>query len=248
MKNAIIIGANSTIANAVVNNLGSLGFNLYLLARDDIKLNEKRQDLLVKGPQAKVYIDPFDAISDTGVALEDKLNKAFSDLGKVDLVLVAHGNLPFQDKCELNFEDTLNALQVNALSVIEICHHVANKLQQQKSGTLAVISSLAGERGRQSNYVYGTAKGMLNIYLQGLRNRLYADGVNVLTILPGFVDTKMTTEFKKGLLWAKPEKVAKDIVKGFFKHKDIIYTPWFWRYIMLLIKLIPESRFKKMKL
>ena len=248
MKNAIIIGSNSTIATAVVNNLSSLGFNLYLLARDDIKLNEKRQDLLVKYPQAKVYIDTFDAIIDKGNILEAKLNKAFSDLGQVDLVLVAHGNLPDQKKCELNFVDTTDALQVNALSIIEICHHVANKLQQQKNGTLSVISSVAGERGRQSNYIYGTAKGMINIYLQGLRNRLYSHGVNVLTILPGFVDTNMTREFKKGLLWAKPEKVANDIVKAVFKHKDIIYTPWFWKYIMKLIKLIPESKFKKMKL
>jgi short-subunit dehydrogenase len=245
-KNAIIIGANSTIANSVINRLGELGFNFCLMARDEARLNEQRQDLLVKFPNIEIYINTFDALKDSGKILEEKLNQAFSDLKEVDLVLIAHGNLPVHELCEQDFNTARDALQVNGLSVIEICHYMANKLQQ--NSTIAVISSVAGERGRQSNYIYGTAKGMLNTYLQGLRNRLSPHGINVLTILPGFVDTKMTAELKKGLLWAAPKKVADDIVNGIFKHKDIIYTPWFWKYIMCLVKLIPESIFKKMKL
>jgi short-subunit dehydrogenase len=111
-----------------------------------------------------------------------------------------------------------------------------------------VISSVAGDRGRQSNYIYGSAKGALNIYLQGLRNRLHKANVQVLTIKPGFVDTPMTHEFKKGLLWVKPQTIAKDIVKGITHRRHEIYTPGFWRFIMLIIKLIPECLFKRLKL
>jgi decaprenylphospho-beta-D-erythro-pentofuranosid-2-ulose 2-reductase len=121
-------------------------------------------------------------------------------------------------------------------------------MKQNETGTIAVISSVAGDRGRKSNYVYGSAKGGLTIFLQGLRNALSGSGVHVLTIKPGFVDTPMTNDFTKGLLWAKPEKVAKDIKRAIDKKKNIIYTPWFWRWIMLIIRLIPESVFKKMNL
>ncbi len=114
--------------------------------------------------------------------------------------------------------------------------------------TLAVISSVAGDRGRQSNYIYGAAKGGLTVFLQGLRNRLAPKGIHVLTIKPGFVDTPMTKDFKKGFLWVKPEAVARSIVKAVNKKRDVVYAPWFWRYIMLIIRLIPERIFKKMTL
>jgi len=118
----------------------------------------------------------------------------------------------------------------------------------QKSGTIAVITSVAGDRGRQSNYVYGSAKGMVSTFLQGLRNRLYRAGINILDIKPGFVDTPMTIDFKKGPLWVSPEKIAEGIVEAIDKQKTEVYLPWFWKFIMLIIKLIPESIFRKMKL
>jgi hypothetical protein len=111
-----------------------------------------------------------------------------------------------------------------------------------------VVSSVAGDRGRQSNYVYGAAKGGLSIFLQGLRNRLSKFGVCVLTIKPGFVITPMTTEFKKGILWAQPKQVAKVIVSAIRKRKNVVYVPWFWRWIMFIIRSIPESIFKRMSL
>jgi len=118
----------------------------------------------------------------------------------------------------------------------------------QGKGSLAVISSVAGDRGRQSNYVYGAAKGMVSLFLQGLRNRLSKKNVQVLTIKPGFVDTPMTAAFTKGALWAKPEAVARGIVKAVDKRRDEVYLPGFWRLIMLLIRHIPESLFKKLSL
>jgi len=125
---------------------------------------------------------------------------------------------------------------------------LANRFEAQRHGTLAVIGSVAGDRGRQSNYVYGTAKGALAIFLQGLRNRLHPAGVRVLTVKPGFVDTPMTASFKKGPLWAAPEAVAAAIVAAVERGRDVIYTPWFWWGIMTLIKLVPERVFKKLKL
>ncbi|MCC2625489.1 MAG: short-chain dehydrogenase [Burkholderiales bacterium] len=248
MKNAIIIGAGSTIASCVIDKLAAKDFNIYLLARDSEALLEKQQDLNVKYPNANIFIQAFDVLANSMDQITEKINICFDTLGTVEVVLIAYGTLPNQKLCENDLKEESSALRINGVSVLEICHHVANKLQLQKSGTLAVITSVAGLRGRQSNYIYGAAKSMVNIYLQGLRNRVNQYGVQVLTVMPGFVDTKMTAEFKKGLLWAKPGKVADDIVNAIFKKKDIIYTPWFWRYIMLIIKSIPESIFKKMKL
>ncbi len=111
-----------------------------------------------------------------------------------------------------------------------------------------MIGSVAGDRGRQSNYVYGTAKGALALFLQGMRNRLSKRGVQVLTIKPGFVDTPMTASFPKGPLWATPDKVAEDIEKAIDKRRDVLYTPGFWRLIMLIIKSVPEAIFKRLSL
>lgn len=246
MQNAIIFGATSTIAQAVIYKLGQQGYNLYLLARDFAQMNDLAQDLLVRYPQIKIELAPYDASKDSGEMLEKKINTAFKHWGSIDLVFIAHGNLPIQKQCEESWDMTKETIQVNALSVIEICHKITPKLKQQKQGTIAVISSVAGERGRQSNYIYGTTKGMINIYLQGLRNSLHSDNIHVLTILPGFVDTKMTARFQKSILWAQPEAVANDIMKAINKKQSILYTPWFWRYIMLIVKLVPENIFKKL--
>jgi len=142
----------------------------------------------------------------------------------------------------------LQELQTNCLSVLSLLTRLANQLEQQGHGCLAVISSVAGDRGRQSNYIYGTAKGALTIFLQGLRNRLGKTGVQVLTIKPGFVDSPMTRDFNKGLLWVKPAKIAEGILKAIDKRKEVVYLPFFWRYIMLIIRLIPEKVFKRLSL
>lgn len=248
MKNAVIFGANSTIAKSVIYKLAEEGYNLYLLARNPEDLKDMKVDLQVRYKNTEIILDSFNALTDTDELLQQKLEAIYSRCNLIDLVLIAHGTLPVQEKCELDWNEAKTALQINGISVIEICHRVAIKMQQQKQGTIAVISSVAGLRGRQSNYIYGTAKSMLNTYLSGLRNKLFVSGVNVITIMPGFVDTKMTSGFKKGLLWASPEKVATDIMLAINKKKNYIYTPWFWKYIMLIIRSIPENVFKKLKL
>ena len=137
---------------------------------------------------------------------------------------------------------------MNLLSALSLLTHIANRFEREGRGTIVVISSVAGDRGRQSNYVYGTAKGALTIFLQGLRHRLHKAGVRVVTIKPGFVDTPMTAGFRKGLLWASPDAVARGIVRALDGRGGEIYLPWFWRYIMWIIKAIPGPIFNRLPL
>lgn len=246
MQNVLIIGATSAIAEAAARLWAQRGDRLYLLARNQQRLEAIAQDLRIRGA-ASVATDSFSASDfESHGALLDRVQ---STLGQIDVVLVAHGTLPDQKACEQNVEQTLDALRVNALSTVLLLTDLANRLEQQGKGTLAVISSPAGDRGRQSNYVYGAAKAMVTAFCEGLRNRLFKRGVHVLTIKPGFVDTPMTADFdKSGLLWAQPEIVAAGIDKALRKRKNSVYLPWFWRPIMLVIRHIPEALFKRLSL
>ncbi|NLF25447.1 MAG: SDR family NAD(P)-dependent oxidoreductase, partial [Deltaproteobacteria bacterium] len=164
-----------------------------------------------------------------------------------DTVLVAYGSLPDQQACQADYSSAEQAFKVNFLSVVSLLTFVANVFEAKRCGTIAVISSVAGDRGRQSNYIYGTAKGALSIFLQGLRNRLHAAGVTVVTIKPGFVNTPMTAGLAKGALFVGPEVIARGIFKAIDKSKDVVYLPWFWFLIMALIKAVPEFIFKRQR-
>lgn len=245
MTNILIIGATSAIAQAFAKLHCTSQHNLYLLGRDTEALTTIKQDLLTRGSN-QVEIAEWDAL--IANTQENAINGAFDTFGQVDVVLVAHGTLPDQKDCESNNTTLSTEVQINGLSTLTSLNTLANKLEAQKSGTIAVITSVAGDRGRQSNYTYGAAKAMVSTYLQGLRNRLSPSQVNVIDIKPGFVDTPMTAEFDKGLLWAQPEVIAKGIDKAIKKKKHAVYLPSFWFLIMTIIKCIPESIFKKLKL
>ena len=170
-------------------------------------------------------------------------------MGGIDIALLAHGTLSDQAACQQSVATTLAAIHTNALSVISLATLLANLFEARGQGVLVAIGSVAGDRGRQSNYVYGAAKGMVGLFLQGLRNRLSGQGIQVITVKPGFVDTPMTAAFeKKGLLWAQPDQIAKGIVAAVEHRRDVVYLPWFWRWIMAVIRHIPEGVFKRMKL
>jgi len=219
--------------------------NLYLIARDTNKLETIKQDLTVRGAE-NVYIESFDANDfDTHKSL---IEKSFDTLNHIDVILIAHGSLPDQERCQNDSKAAIEEINTNGLSVISLLTHAATKMEQQKSGNISVITSVAGDRGRQSNYVYGAAKGMVSIFLQGLAQRLSKSGVHVLDIKPGFVDTPMTAEFDKGALWAKPEKVAQIIKKRISKKSSFSYTPAFWFVIMTIIKFVPKLIFNRIKL
>jgi len=163
-------------------------------------------------------------------------------------VLIAYGVLGDQKACEQDFVVTEHLLRTNFLSVVSLLT-LLDRFERQRYGCIAVITSVAGDRGRQSNYVYGTAKGAISVFLQGLRNRLHSANVCVLNIKPGFVDTPMTAGIaRKGFLWAQPETIAQGIYQAIEKRKSTVYLPGFWRLIMLVLRHIPESIFKRLKL
>ena len=176
------------------------------------------------------------------------VDEARAALGGLDTVLVAHGELGVQTEAQRTYDATLPLLATNFLSPVSLLTRLANDFEAQGHGCLAVITSVAGDRGRQSNYVYGAAKGALSLFLGGLRNRLAPKGVSVVDMKLGFVDTPMTAAHRKGPLWASPEQVARRIVRAIDRGEDVVYAPWFWCWIMLIIRNIPERIFKRLKL
>jgi len=176
------------------------------------------------------------------------LDQAFAVLGTIDAVLIAHGTLSDQQACEESVELMMRELTTNATSVVALATRIGARFAKQRSGTLVVLSSVAGDRGRASNYVYGSAKALVTTFMSGLRQRLYRYGVNVITIKPGFVDTPMTTAFNKGVLWAKPRAVAAGIVRAMQRGRGVVYLPFFWRPVMLVIRMVPENVFRRLSL
>ncbi|MGD9390759.1 MAG: SDR family NAD(P)-dependent oxidoreductase, partial [Thioalkalispiraceae bacterium] len=184
-KKIVVFGASSAIASATLKFHAENGYECCLVGRDDNKLKVIADDLLVRGAQRCIVINS--ELSDYSIHA-DLLKNIHNEFGSYEKVLVAYGTLSDQAQCEMDFDETLQELTINLLSVISLVSRIANQFEAQGAGQIAVISSVAGDRGRQSNYVYGTAKGGLSIFLQGLRNRLHKSNVNVLTVKPGFVD------------------------------------------------------------
>ena len=245
MRKFFIFGATSAMAEAAARRFAAEGDGFFLVARDGGKLQAVAADLRVRGA-AQVAT----AIADAGEFDRHLplVEEAYRQLGGLDTVLIAHGTLADQKACEQSFETTRMQFEINALGVISLLTHLANRFEQQGFGTISVVSSVAGDRGRQSNYVYGAAKAAVSIFLQGLRNRLHRAGVHVLTIKPGFVDTPMTAGFRKGFLWVKPQSVADGIYAAIRKKKNVVYLPWFWSPILWLIRIVPEAVFKRLRL
>lgn len=246
MSKIVILGATSAIATAVARIYAARGESLFLVARDQTKLQALICDLEVRGVKTLAS-----AVADLGDSSHhaNLLDAAEAALGGLDVVLIAYGSLPDQKECEGSVEKTLAEINTNGLSVISICTLIANRFEARKAGAIAVIGSVAGDRGRQSNYVYGAAKGMVSTFLEGLRNRLAKANVAVITIKPGFVDTPMTAHIaKEGPLWATPKRVAEIIVRSIDRRDAIVYAPSFWRIIMLIIRHIPETVFKRLPL
>ena len=245
MRRILIVGATSAIAEATARLFASRGDALMLTGRSPSRLQAIADDLKVRGAaRAETFVldarafDRFPAL----------LQAATERLGGLDAALIAHGTLSDQGACQRSVEQLREEFEVNALSVMALCTHLANLLETQGRGVIAVISSVAGDRGRQSNYVYGSAKAAVTAFTSGLRQRLYPKGVRVLTIKPGVVSTPMTAAFKKGALWATPARVAADIVRAMDGGKAVIYTPWFWWPIMFVLRHLPESIFVRLKI
>jgi decaprenylphospho-beta-D-erythro-pentofuranosid-2-ulose 2-reductase len=241
----LVLGATSSIAIATMRRLAGPKTHFMLVARNSNRLTAVAQDLMTRGAMA---VDTWVMDLDDTTGHAEMLTAAAQRLPTIDLALIAHGVLGDQEAAEADFEVAAAILHTNFISTVSLLTWLANYCQDRKGGTLAVISSVAGDRGRKSNYVYGASKGALNIFLDGLRNRIDRDGVQVLTIKPGFVATPMTAHVPKNALFASPDQVARGILKAVERRRDVVYVPWFWFWIMTLVCAIPGSRFKKMNM
>ena len=242
-KTTLIFGATSAMAEQTARLLAADGDSLILAARDPDRLNVIATDLGQRGAKKVTVLPPFDA------GKPETFAGLLQEAGDFDQVLIAYGSLPDQKLIENDPELVRRELQINQDSVIDLCTRIATLFEKKGSGTLAVITSVAGLRGRQSNYIYGTAKGALNLYLQGMRNRLQPLGIRVITLLPGFVDSPMTAEIEKGPLFVSAAKAGACIHKAISTgSSDVVFVPFFWRYIMWIICALPEMLFKRLKL
>jgi short-subunit dehydrogenase len=246
MQNIVIVGATSRMAELCARHWATQGANILLAGRNRAHLDTIAQDLRVRGAATADWV-MFDA--DERQAPAELLADAKAKLSRVDIVLIAHGWLPDQYLCENDLDLARRALEVNGMSACLVAEAFAGLLEKQRAGRLAIIGSVAGDRGRQSNYIYGAAKGLVDRYAQGLRNRLYPHGVTVTLIKPGPTDTPMTTHLREaGARLAPVKRVVLDIITGIDRGRGVVYTPWLWRIIMGVIVHIPEFVFKRLKL
>jgi len=243
MKWMLVLGAESDIAKAVVRRFASEGVNFYLAHFNVKEIEDFAKDVAIRNNVQAIPV-VFDAVKySTHINFYNKLAP------KPDGAICIFGYLGDNKKGMEDFNEAEHIFDVNFKGAVSMLNVIASDFMKKKSGWIAAISSVAGDRGRQSNFLYGSAKAALTTYLSGLRNLLCNHGVQVLTIKPGFVNTKMTRgmDLPKKLV-AEPEEVAENIFKAWKKKKDVIYTKWIWRYIMMIIIHIPERIFKKLSL
>jgi len=244
MRKVIILGATSGIALEVQRQLAHQGRELLLVARSPQRLAEIQADLAARGAQQVVTYSADLASIQQHAAIFDFARHTFPDF---DTVLLAYGSMHDQKDSETSVDTLLEELQVNFVSPTAILTLFAADLERRHTGCLAAITSVAGDRGRRSNYVYGSSKGALSLFLQGLRSRLHPAGVRVITIKPGPVQTPMTDHLPNSARFANPEQVARDIVRALERRApDVLYTPKVWRYVMTVVQHIPETVFKRL--
>jgi len=243
MPTVLILGAGSDMAIAIAKKFAAEKYNIQLAARNSSRLQPLQSDLAIRYNITST-LHEFDAERTEGH------ESFYASLPvKPDITICVFGYLGEQKIAETDWKECSRIIQVNYTGAVSILNIVANDYAGRSAGIIAGISSVAGERGRQSNYFYGSAKAGFTAYLSGLRNRLFHDKVHVLSVQPGFVYTRMTEGMPLPKpLTAKPEEVANVIYKAVLQKKNVVYVKWFWRWIMLIIKSIPEPIFKKLKL
>lgn len=240
----VVAGATSAIAVAVMREAVEAGDSLYLLARNEQKLEAVMADLQVRGGKVEGAVADLDDLSRHPALLEE----AHRALGGFDALLVAHGVLTDQQQAQADSTVFARDVQTNFVSAASLAEAAARLFEPKRAGTIAVITSVAGDRGRQSNYAYGAAKAGLSTYLSGLRNRLASANVAVIDLKVGMVDTPMTAHLPKGPLFASVATVGRAIHRAIRKRRDVVYVPWFWAGVMCVIRSLPERVFKKLKL
>ncbi|MBN2162340.1 MAG: SDR family oxidoreductase [Pontiellaceae bacterium] len=241
MKNVLILGATSDMAQAIAKKYAAEGWSLTLAAIEPELLASIASDLRVRG-DVTVDTKTFDAT-------DFENHRAFYESleTRPDAVIAVFGYMSDQEKVRTDIADIRRTIDINFTGMATMLSVIADDFEKRGRGAIAAISSVAGDRGRQSNYIYGSAKAGLTAFLSGLRNRLAKKGVHVMTVKPGFARTKMTENMElPEALTASPEQIADAVFKGLEKKRNVVYTLWMWRYIMLIIRHIPEFIFKKM--
>lgn len=241
----LIVGATSAIASETARRYAAYGSRLFLTGRHEERLEAVAADLRARGATA-VATAALDVTDHR--RCREVVDAAWLAFGGLDVALLAYGTLPDQARCQADAEDAVAALDVNFVSAVALLTPLANRFEAARHGCLAVITSVAGDRGRQSNYVYGAAKGGLDRYLEGLRNRLFRSGVAVVTLKPGFVDTPMTAALRQGPLFVSARRAGAAVYRAIERRRNVAYIPWFWRPIMAIIRAIPEAAFKRLRL
>jgi short-subunit dehydrogenase len=243
VKTILVLGGNSDIGIAIARKFSEQGFNVQLAARNIVRLEKNANDLSIRnGTSVSVY--EFDVLEQT------QHEHFIGELNCLpDIVVSVIGMLGDQNEAEYDSEQAKLIMDTNYTTPAILLNHFAKLFEQRQYGCIIGVSSVAGDRGRKSNYIYGSAKAGFSAFLSGLRNRLSSASVHVMTVKPGFVDTAMTKNMElPQKLVISPEQVAEDVYKGFIKKQDVVYSAWFWRWIMLIIASIPEQIFKKLSL
>lgn len=244
LEKIVILGATSGIALEVERQLAQQGLELLLVARSAERLAVLQADLLARGAKQVLTCAADLASIRRHSAVYDFVRRSFPGY---DTVLLAYGSMQDQKDAEASVDMLVDELNTNFVSASAILTLFAADLEQRRTGCIAAITSVAGDRGRRSNYVYGSTKGALSLFLQGLRSRLHPAGVKVITIKPGPVQTPMTDHLPNAERFADPQLVARDIVRALERRSpDVLYTPWFWRHIMSAVRHIPETVFKRL--
>ena len=244
-QSVLILGASSPIARATAVEFAKKGYSVFLAGRDLEDLERIGNDIKIRF-EVPVKWGIFNAVAyETHASFIQNVSKVMDGL---EGIYVGFGMLGDQAKAVVDFTEAHHIIQANYVGAVSALTHAANLLAKSQKGFIIGISSVAGERGRQSNYVYGSAKAGLTTFLQGLRNRMFPLGVHVLTVKPGFVDTSMTYG-KEGVMFsAPPERIGKAILRAVEKKRNVVYLPGFWRVIMGIVRAIPETLFKRLRM
>ncbi len=244
-KNIVVVGATSAIAEHCARLwLQQRPCRLWLLGRDGVRAEQVAADLRVRSPASEIHVLTGDFSDATSIG---RLVDAAAAHGPADTVLIAHGSLPDQPACQDDLASAHAAMHLNAISPALFAEAFAGRMERAGRGTLGIIGSVAGDRGRKSNYVYGAAKGLVTRYAQGLQHRLARNPVKVVMIKPGPTDTPMTAHLKaQGAQMADVASVAQAIVRGMDQGRPVVYAPAKWALIMMVIRHLPRFVFNKM--
>jgi decaprenylphospho-beta-D-erythro-pentofuranosid-2-ulose 2-reductase len=243
MPTVLVLGATSDIGFAIARRFASEKYGVQLASRNIEQLQSFQSDIEIRY-NVPCSVHAFDA------AKFETHSQFYESLPvKPDVTVYVIGYMNDNETVIRSWDECFKTINANYTGAVSILNIIAEDYSRKKAGTIVGISSVAGNRGRQSNYIYGSAKAAFTAYLSGLRNRMYHYQVDVVTVIPGFVYSKMTEHLKlPKLLTAKPEEVANAVYNAFKGKKNVVYVKWFWRWIMLIITSVPESMFKKKKL